>query len=328
MSFRALLATKPGDRIETSLVDLHDSALMEGSVTVDVEFSTVNYKDAIAITGKSPVIQSFPLIPGIDLSGTVRSSDDARFAPGDRVVANSWGLSQNHHGGYAQKARLSGDWLIKLPDAIGTKDAMAIGTAGYTAMLAVLALEHGGVTPDSGDILVTGANGGVGSIAITLLSELGYRVVASTGRMELANDLLALGAAEVIDRKELSAPGAPIAAPRWAGAVDSVGSQTLANVLAQTRYRGVVTANGMAQGTDLPTSVLPFILRNVTLAGLDSVNAPQNVRLQAWQRLATDLDLAKLALATRVAPLGEVPAIAGRLLQGQVQGRVVIDVNS
>lgn len=250
------------------------------------------------------------------------------MTPGDRVVANSWGLSQTHHGGYAQKARLRADWLIKLPEAIGTRDAMAIGTAGYTAMLGVLALEHGGVVPDSGDIVVTGANGGVGSVAIMLLSGLGYRVVVSTGRMELADDLLALGAAEVIDRKTLSEPGAPIAAPRWAGAIDSVGSHTLANVLAQTSYRGVVTANGMAQGADLPASVLPFILRNVTLAGLDSVNAPQALRLQAWQRLAADLDLAKLARATRIAPLSEVPAIAVALLKGQVQGRVVIDVNA
>ena len=328
MTFKALLATKPGDRIETRVTDFAETDLMAGNVVVDVEYSTVNYKDAGAITGRMPVIQTFPLIPGIDLAGTVTASDDPRFAPGDRVVANSWGLSQTHHGGYAQKARLRADWLIKLPEAIGTRDAMAIGTAGYTAMLGVLALEHGGVVPDSGDIVVTGANGGVGSVAIMLLSGLGYRVVASTGRMELADDLLALGAAEVIDRKTLSEPGAPIAAPRWAGAIDSVGSHTLANVLAQTSYRGVVTANGMAQGADLPASVLPFILRNVTLAGLDSVNAPQALRLQAWQRLAADLDLAKLARATRIAPLSEVPAIAVALLKGQVQGRVVIDVNA
>lgn len=328
MTFKALLATKPGDRIETAVVELDDSALMAGSVSVDAEYSTVNYKDAMAITGRAPVIQSFPLIPGIDLAGTVTASDDPRFAPGDRVVANSWGLSQTHHGGYAQKARLSGDWLIKLPDAISTKDAMAIGTAGYTAMLAVLALEHGGITPDRGDILVTGANGGVGSVAITLLSELGYRVIASTGRMELTDDLRALGAAEVIDRRTLSEPGAPIGAPRWIGAVDSVGSHTLANVLAQTGYRGVVTANGMAQGVDLPGSMLPFILRNVTLVGLDSVNAPQELRLEAWQRLATNLDLQKLARATRVAGLADVPTIALDLLKGQVQGRVVIDVNA
>lgn len=328
MTFKALLATKPGDSIQTSVVDFDEADLMDGAVFIDVDYSTVNYKDAGAITGRLDVIKTFPLIAGIDLAGTVTASDDARFAPGDRVVANSWGLSQTHHGGYAQKARLNGDWLVKLPDGIDTKAAMAIGTAGYTAMLGVIALEHGGITPDSGDILVTGANGGVGTVSIALLARLGYRVIASTGRMELADDLRALGAAEIIDRATLSEPGAPIARPRWAGAIDSVGSHTLANVLAQTDYRGVVAANGLAQGVDLPMTVLPFILRNVTLAGIDSVNAPQQVREQAWQRLARDLDLDMLARATTTAPLSQVPEIAEQLLRGQVQGRVVIDVNA
>lgn len=328
MTFKALLATKPGDSIQTSVVDFDEADLMDGAVSIDVEYSSVNYKDAGAITGRLDVIKTFPLIAGIDLAGTVTASDDARFAPGDRVVANSWGLSQTHHGGYAQKARLNGDWLVKLPDGIDTKAAMAIGTAGYTAMLGVIALEHGGITPDSGDILVTGANGGVGTVSIALLARLGYRVIASTGRMELADDLRALGAAEIIDRATLSEPGAPIARPRWAGAIDSVGSHTLGNVLAQTDYRGVVAANGLAQGVDLPMTVLPFILRNVTLAGIDSVNAPQQVREQAWHRLARDLDLDMLARATTTAPLSQVPEIAAQLLRGQVQGRVVIDVNA
>jgi acrylyl-CoA reductase (NADPH) len=295
---------------------------------VAVDYSTVNYKDAMAITGRGPVIQQFPLIPGIDFAGTVEASSFPGIAVGDRVVANGWGLSQTHHGGYAQKARVKGEWLVKIPDAFSTKEAMAIGTAGYTAMLCVLALEHGGLAPQRGDILVTGANGGVGSVAIALLSSLGYRVVASTGRLDESEYLRSLGAADIIDRKTLSEPGGPIAAERWAGAVDSVGSVTLANVLATTRYRGVVAACGLAQGMDLPASVLPFILRNVTLAGIDSVNAPQELRVQAWSRLARDLDLSKLARTTHVVGLAELPAIASRMLKGTVQGRTVVDVNA
>lgn len=328
MTFKALLTTKHGDKLSTNLVAFEEADLMEGDVTVAVDYSTVNYKDGMALTGSSPVIQTFPLIPGVDLSGTVEASSHPGIDVGDRVVANSWGLSQTHHGGYAQKARLSGDWLVKLPEELSTKDAMAIGTAGYTAMLSVLALEHGGITPDRGDILVTGANGGVGSIAIAILSSLGYRVVASTGRLDEAPYLRELGAAEVIDRHTLSEPGKPLASSRWAGAVDSVGSQTLANVLAHTQYRGVVTACGLAQGVDLPTTVLPFILRNVTLAGIDSVNAPQAVRIEAWSRLARDLDLKKLAHTTKVVGLAEVPHIAANILNGKVQGRTVVDVNA
>jgi acrylyl-CoA reductase (NADPH) len=327
MSFKALLATRSDDSITAGVVDLTEQDLMPGDVTVAVEYSTVNYKDALALTGRSPVIRTFPLIPGIDLAGVVETSSHPGYAAGDRVLVNGWGLSQTHHGGYAQKARVPGEWLVKIPEAFSSRDAMAIGTAGYTAMLSVLALEHGGVSPDQGDILVTGANGGAGSIAIALLSALGYRVVASTGRLEESDYLKALGAAEIIDRATLSGPGAPIAKERWAGAIDAVGSHTLANVLAQTRYRGVVAAFGLAQGADLPGSVLPFILRNVTLAGIDSVNAPYAAREQAWTRLAADLDLGKLARTTRVIGLAEVPALAGQVLQGRVQGRTVVDVN-
>ena len=328
MAFKALLTTKTEGVVSTSLVDFDEADLMPGDVTVAIDYSTVNYKDAMAISGHAPVIRQFPLIPGIDFSGTVQTSSHAGFAVGDRVVANGWGLSQTHHGGLAQKARVPGAWLVKLPDVFSTRDAMAIGTAGYTAMLSVLALEHAGIAPDKGDVLVTGAGGGAGSVAITLLSGLGYRVVASTGRLEEGDYLRELGAAEVIDRRTLSEPGAPIGKERWAGAIDSVGSHTLANVLGQTRYGGAVAAFGLAQGADLPGSVLPFILRNVTLAGIDSVNAPQDARLRAWARLATDLDLDKLARATQVVSLAEVPGLAVPVLQGQVRGRTVVDVNA
>jgi len=328
MTFKALLATQAGSTISTQVVDLSDQDLMAGDVTVAVEFSTVNYKDALAISGRSPVIRQFPLIPGIDFAGVVEASTYPGLVAGDRVLANGWGLSQTHHGGYAQRARVSGDWLIKVPEAFSTRQAMAIGTAGYTAMLSVLALEHGGLTPERGDILVTGANGGAGSVAIALLSSLGYRVIASTGRLEEADYLRSLGAAEIVDRHTLSEPGSPIAKERWAGVVDSVGSHTLANALAQTRYRGVVAAFGLAQGADLPASVLPFILRNVTLAGIDSVNAPQSARLEAWSRLATDLDLSKLARTTQQIGLADVPDVVSQVLKGQVRGRTVVDVNA
>ena len=328
MTFKALLATKTDKTISTSVVTMKAQDLMPGDVTIAVDYSTVNYKDALAITGRAGVIRQFPLIPGIDLAGTVEASSYPGIAVGDRVVVNSWDLSQTHHGGYAQKARVKGQWLVKIPAPFSTKDAMAIGTAGYTAMLSVLALEHGGLTPKGGDILVTGAGGGVGSIAIAILSDLGYRVIASTGRPEEGDYLRSLGAAEIINRQTLSEPGAPIAPERWAGAVDSVGSHTLANVLAQTKYRGVVTACGLAQGLDLPGSVLPFIMRNVTLAGIDSVNAPQEVRIRAWSRLARDLNLSKLARTTQVVGLAEVPAVVGRMFEGKVRGRIVVDVNA
>ncbi|WP_434570117.1 acrylyl-CoA reductase (NADPH) [Pseudomonas sp. Z3-6] len=328
MTFKALLTSKTGEAISTQLVDFKDEDLMAGDVTVAIEFSTVNYKDAMALSGRSPVIRQFPLIPGIDFAGIVETSSHPSFEAGDRVLVNGWGLSQTHHGGFAQRARVSGDWLVKIPQVFSTREAMAIGTAGYTAMLSVLALEQGGLTPDRGDILVTGASGGAGSVAIALLSGLGYRVVASTGRQEEADYLYGLGATQVIDRNTLSQAGAPIGKERWAGVIDSVGSHTLANALAQTQYRGVVAAFGLAQGADLPGSVLPFILRNVTLAGIDSVNAPQAVRLRAWSRLAQDLDLSKLARTTQVVGLAEVPAVAGRVLEGKVRGRTVVDVNA
>ncbi|MBD0863646.1 oxidoreductase [Gordonia sp. zg691] len=327
MGFKGLVSVKDADSIVTTLIDLDDSYLMPGEVTVDVEYSTINYKDAMAISGRAAVMETFPLIPGIDLAGTVTASDCQGVEIGDRVVVNGWGLSQRHHGGYAQRARVPGSWVVGLPDRFSTLEAMAVGTAGYTAMLCVLALEHGGLTPERGPVLVTGANGGVGSIAIALLSDLGYEVIASTGRLDEADYLRSLGASEIIDRTTLSEPGEPIAEEYWAGAVDSVGSHTLANVIAHTSARGVV-ACGLAQGTDLPTSVLPFILRNVTLAGIDSVNAPIDIRRHAWARLATDLDVDKLARATRVVGLPEVPGLVEPLLSGRVRGRTVVDVNA
>jgi acrylyl-CoA reductase (NADPH) len=328
MTFKALLAEKTGEKISTKVVEMNEQELMPGDVSIAVDYSTVNYKDALAISGRAEIIRQFPLIPGIDFAGTVEASSYPGITVGDRVVANSWGLSQSHHGGYAQKARVSGEWLVKIPAPLSTKDAMAIGTAGYTAMLSVLALEHGGLTPQRGDILVTGANGGVGSIAIAILSDLGYRVIASTGRPDEADYLRSLGAADVIDRQTLSEAGAPVARERWAGAVDSVGSRTLVNVLAQTQYRGVVTACGMAQGVDLPGTVLPFILRNVTLAGIDSVNAPFQARTEAWSRLARDLNLNKLARTVQVVGLAAIPDVVRQMFAGKVQGRTVVDVNA
>lgn len=328
MSFRAILVSRDGKEQKAERVDLSDSDLMEGDVDVAVEYSTVNYKDGLAITGASPIVRKFPLVPGIDLAGTVSASSHPDFKPGDKVVLNGWDLSVSHHGGYAQKARVKGEWLLKLPAGISTKQAMAIGTAGYTAMLSVLALEHGGVTPENGDVLVTGANGGVGSVAIALLAKLGFRVLASTGRPQEAEYLKGLGAAEIIDRHTLSEPGKPLGQQRWAGAVDSVGSHTLVNVLAQTRYHGTVAACGLAQGMDLPGSVAPFILRGVTLAGIDSVNAPKARRETAWARLAKDLDLAKLETMTKVVGLADVLDVARRILDGKVRGRTVVDVNA
>jgi acrylyl-CoA reductase (NADPH) len=325
MTFKALVARKNGETIAAQVEEMEDADLHPGDVTIAVEWSTVNYKDGLALSGAN-IIKTFPLVPGIDLSGVVESSSDPRFAAGDRVVVNSWGLSQTHHGGYAERARVPADWVVKLPDAISTRHAMAIGTAGYTSMLSVLALEHGGVTPDKGDILVTGAGGGVGSVAIALLSRLGYRVIASTGRLQERDYLTALGAAEVVDRATLSAPGAPIGRELWAVAIDSVGSHTLANVLAQTKYRGVVAACGLAQGVDLPATVLPFILRNVTLAGIDSVNAPNAVRVEAYSRLARDLDLAKLESTVTEVGLADAPKVAQAVLRGEVRGRTLVDV--
>jgi len=329
MKFNALLASKDDGQVSTTLVSFDEADLHDGDVLVQVDYSTLNYKDSLAMTNRSPIIRSFPMIPGIDLAGTVVESSHAGFRAGERVVLNGYGLSQTHHGGLAQRARAPGQWLVKLPDNISSKDAMAIGTAGYTAMLCVLALEHGGVKPEHGDILVTGANGGVGSIAVAILSKLGYRVVASTGRPEHAQYLKDLGAAELVDRATLAAPRTRgLDAERWAGVVDVAGSHTLANALAQTKYRGVVAAAGLAQGDDLTTSVLPFILRNVTLAGIDSVQAPHSVREEAWTRLATDLDLGKLASTVEVIGLKDVLDIFPAFLKGKVRGRLVVDVNA
>ncbi|MBY5940221.1 oxidoreductase [Halomonas sp. H33-56] len=322
--FDAIVIRKEGDTQKAAIESLDDQALPEGDVTVNVDYSTLNYKDGLAITGKGPVVKSFPMVPGIDLAGVVEASQHQDFQPGDRVVLNGWGVGEKHWGGLAQKARLNGDWLIPLPEAFSTRNAMAIGTAGYTAMLSVLALERHGVTPDQGEVLVTGASGGVGSFAITLLAKLGYEVVASTGKVEEADYLKALGATSIIDRGELEQPGKPLARERWAGAVDSVGSHTLVNVLASTRYGGTVTSCGLAQGMDLPATVMPFILRGVTLAGIDSVMQPREVRLEAWQRLAELMPEERLDDIASEIPLSEAITTAERLMEGKVRGRVVV----
>jgi len=326
--FRAVLLEQDDGRTRARVAELDDSQLPEGDVTVDVEYSTLNYKDGLAITGRGPVVRRWPMVPGIDFAGTVAASSHARFRAGDRVVLNGWGVGENHWGGLAQRARVPGDFLIALPGGLGARDAMGIGTAGYTAMLCVQALERGGVTPDAGEVLVTGANGGVGGFAIAILARRGYRVVASTGRPEAGERLRALGAAEIIDRATLSEKGKPLQKERWAGAVDSVGGHTLANVCAGTRYGGVVAACGLAQSMDFPATVAPFILRGITLAGIDSVNAPTARRVQAWDRLAHELDGGVIAaIADREAPLAEAIALAGELMAGRIQGRVVIDPN-
>ena len=326
--YQALLIEKDAAGYRASIQSLDDDNLPEGDVTVRVDYSTLNYKDALAITGKAPVVRKFPLVAGIDFAGTVESSSHAAWQAGDKVVLNGWGVGEAHSGGLAQRARVKGDWLVALPTALTTRQAMAIGTAGYTAMLCVMALQSHGLEPGDGDILVTGANGGVGGVAITLLAKLGYRVIASTGRLHEADALKALGAAEVIDRAELSAPGKPLAQERWAGAVDVAGGQVLANVCASMQYQGVVAACGLAAGMALPATVAPFILRGVTLAGVDSVMRPRPDRLVAWQRLTQDLSLDKLALiGSQEVGLDEAIGLAARLLKGEVRGRVVVDVN-
>lgn len=328
-TFRALRLHKTDGAPEARFEDLTDADLMEGDVTVRVEHSTINFKDGLALTGRSPVVRVWPLIPGIDFAGVVETSSHTGFKAGDRVVLNGWGVGETHHGGYAQRARVKGDWLVKLPQGLTSAQAMAIGTAGYTAMLCVIGLERQGVKPDAGDILVTGAAGGVGSVAIALLARLGYRVVASSRRKDSEGDYLrGLGAADVVDAAEFQGPARPIGKERWAGAVDSVGSHTLANVLSQTRYGGAVTACGLAQGLDLPGSVAPFILRGVTLAGIDSVMRPAPDRVEAWDRLARDLDLGKLEAMTSNATLADLPRLGTEILDGKVRGRVVVDVNA
>jgi len=323
-AFKAILISRDEDKKQSvATTELTDDDLMEGDVTVAVEATTVNYKDGLAITGKSPVVREWPMVPGIDFAGKVLESSHADFSQGDDVILNGFGVGETHWGAYAEKARVKGDWLIKRPSGISAKQAMAIGTAGYTAMLCVLALENHAITPERGPIIVTGANGGVGSVAISILSKLGYEVIASTGRMEEADFLEGLGASEIIDRNELSEAGRPLGRERWAGGVDAVGSHTLANVLAQTKYGGAVAACGLAQGFDLPTSVMPFILRGVSLLGIDSVMAPKAVREEAWSRLASDLDQEKLASLTTEIGFDDLIQAATDIVEGKIRGRVV-----
>lgn len=325
--FKGILIEKDESGYRANVKDIDDAQLPDGNVTVRVGFSTLNYKDGLAITGKGPVVRKFPMVPGIDLAGVVEESTHPDYKAGDAVVLNGWGVGEGHWGGLAQKARLNGDWLVPLPARFTPQQAMSIGTAGYTAMLCVLALERHGVKPGDGEIVVTGAAGGVGSVAIAVLSKLGYSVVAVTGRPDDADYLKQLGAVEILDRSQFSAPGKPLSKERWAGAVDVVGSHTLANICASTRYRGVVTACGLAGGMDFPSTVAPFILRGVTLAGVDSVMCPRADRLIAWQRLGTDLDIDKLGAISRVVGLDEAIPLAHQLLAGSVRGRVVVDVN-
>ena len=326
--FKGILIDKQENDYNVQLRDIDEASLPQGDVTVDVEFSSINYKDALAITGKSPVVRRFPMVPGIDFAGTVSESSHAGIEPGMQVVLNGWGVGEVHWGGLAQKARVDGDWLVPLPARFDPRQAMAIGTAGYTAMLCVLALERQGITPQRGDILVTGAAGGVGSVAVAILSKLGYRVIALSGRVdEEADFLTGLGASEIISREELSAPGKPLAKERWAGVVDVVGSQVLANACAATQYGGVVTACGLAGGMDFPATVAPFILRGVSLIGIDSVMCPKPLRLQAWQRLERDLDLGKLGEIAAEIGLSEVIDTADGLLAGRIRGRRIVDVN-
>lgn len=322
--FKGILIEKNEQDYTATVKDLDDSVLMDGDTVVNVSHSTINYKDALAITGKSPVVRKFPMIPGIDLVGTVESCDSGKFKAGEQVLLNGFGVGEVHCGGLAQKAKLQSDWLIPLPSGLSAEQAMSVGTAGYTAMLCVIALEKHGVKPESGEILVTGANGGVGSYAIAILAKLGYTVVASTGRVEESEYLKALGASEVIDRNTLSEPGRPLAKERWAGVVDSVGSHTLVNACASTKYGGIVAACGLAQGMDLPGTVAPFILRGVTLAGIDSVMRPAADRIEAWQRLAEVLDADMFKDVAKEIELSQVVETANELLAGRVQGRVVV----
>ncbi|MCQ8782191.1 acrylyl-CoA reductase (NADPH) [Mangrovibrevibacter kandeliae] len=327
-SFKAVLISRDEagtQRVE--VVELTPDELMDGDVDVALEATTINYKDGLAITGKSPVVRRWPMIPGVDFAGTVIASRNPDWMPGDRVVLNGWGVGETHYGAFAGRARVKGDWLIRLPEAFSPRQAMAIGTAGYTAMLCVLALERFGCSPDQGPVVVTGAAGGVGSVAVALLSKLGWHVIASTGRPDEAGFLSDLGAAEIIDRAELSAPGKPLGKERWAAGVDAVGSHTLANVLAQTRRDGAVACCGLAQGMDLPASVAPFILRGVALLGVDSVMLPRERREAAWRRLATDLDPQKLAALTTEIGFDDIPGAARAIVDGHVRGRIVVGLD-
>lgn len=325
--FTGILIEKDETGYRAALRQLDDAQLPDGEVTVRISHSTLNYKDGLAITGKGPVVRRFPMVPGIDLAGTVESSTHPAYTPGDPVLLNGWGVGETHWGGLAQKARVKADWLVPLPSQFTPRQAMAIGTAGYTAMLCILALERHGITPDSGEILVSGAAGGVGSVATAVLAKLGYTVVAVSGRTEEFDYLKHLGAREVHHRSLFGTQGKPLEKERWAGAIDVVGGQTLANICASTRYRGVVTACGLAGGMDFPATVAPFILRGVTLVGIDSVMCPRAERLAAWQRLGTDLDIAKLDTISTEISLAEALPAAARLIQGEIRGRIVVDVN-
>ncbi|MDI9250364.1 MDR family oxidoreductase [Stenotrophomonas sp. RS-48] len=326
--FNAVYIDKTGNELQVDVRQVPESALPEGDVTVQVSHSTLNYKDAMAITGQGgAVVRSFPMVPGIDLAGTVLESADRRYQPGDQVVLNGWGVGERHWGGLSQLARVNADWLIPLPKGMQPEQAMAIGTAGYTAMLSLIALERHGLSPDAGEVLVTGASGGVGSFAVTLLADRGYNVVASTGRLDETDYLKSLGASEVIDRNVLSQPGKPLQRERWSAAIDSVGSHTLANVCAAIKEDGAVAACGLAQGMDFPATVAPFILRGVSLLGINSVTRPTAERLVAWERLAKDLDMTKLDAISQHIGLGEVVATAEALMAGRIRGRVVVNVN-
>lgn len=326
-SFKAILISRDEEKKQSvAVTQVNDSDLMDGDVTVAVEATTVNYKDGLAITGKAPVVRKWPMIPGIDFAGKVIESTNANFAAGDDVILNGFGVGETHWGAYAEKARVNGDWLIKRPAGISAKQAMSIGTAGYTAMLCVMALERAGVTSDKGPIVVTGANGGVGSVAISLLSKLGYDVIASTGRTDETDFLKSLGATDIIDRNELSEAGGPLGKERWAGGVDAVGSHTLANVISQTKYGGAVAACGLAQGFDLPATVMPFILRGVSLLGVDSVMAAKSLREEAWSRLENDLDMAKLESLTTEIAFDDLIGAATDIVEGKIRGRVVATI--
>ncbi|MNX80844.1 Acrylyl-CoA reductase AcuI [compost metagenome] len=325
--FNGILIEKDEQGYRASVQALTQADLPQGDVLVKVDYSTLNYKDALAITGKGPIVRSFPMVPGIDFAGVVEQSEHADFTPGQRVILNGWGVGEQHWGGLAQYARVKADWLIHAPDGMSNRHAMAIGTAGYTAMLCVIALEKAGIRPDAGDVVVTGANGGVGSFAIAILHKLGYRVVAATGRPDESGYLSRLGASEIIDRATLSAPGKPLQKERWAAGIDSVGSHTLANLCASIKADGAVAACGMAQGLDLPASVAPFILRGVSLLGINSVTRPRSERIHAWNRLATALPTAIIDSISRDITLGDAMQTAQDLMAGKVQGRVVVDVN-
>jgi acrylyl-CoA reductase (NADPH) len=325
---QAILINKDDSGYSAQMSQIEEQQLPEGDVLIQVDYSTLNYKDSLAITGASPVVRNFPMVPGIDFAGTVEHSDHADFKAGDQVVLNGFGVGEGHWGGLAQKARVKGDWLVPLPSAFTPKQAMTIGTAGYTAMLCVMALEQQGVNPDQGEILVTGAVGGVGSVAVSLLAKLGYTVVASSGRPEEKDYLLSLGATQVMDRNELSEKGRPLAKERWAGAIDVAGSHTLANICASMKYGGTVAACGLAQGYDLPATVMPFILRGITLAGIDSVYRPKADRIAAWNRLAEDLDLTHLDAIMTEITLSQALETAQEQMQGLTRGRFVVNVNA